>query len=84
MTDHLRVTGALGCIGAWTVRSLVRAGLCAVVFDLGAALCRLRLIITEDELSRVAFVHGDIADFSQVEQVTNEYDITHVIYLAGL
>ncbi len=85
MTDHaFLVTGALGCIGAWTVRNLVRAGLRAVVFDLGADLRRLRLIMTEDELSRVAFARGDIADFSQVERVMDEYDITYVIHLAGL
>ena len=34
-TERFLVTGALGCIGAWTVRQLVREGVPVVAFDLG-------------------------------------------------
>lgn len=78
------VTGALGCIGAWTVRNLVQQGTRTVVFDLGTDTRRLKLIMTPDELAQVTFVKGDITDFSQVENVVNSNDITHVIHLAGL
>jgi UDP-glucuronate 4-epimerase len=78
------VTGALGCIGAWTVRNLVQADRRTVVFDLGEDTRRLRLIMTPDELSRVTFVRGDITDFSQVQKVMNDHEVTHVIHLAGL
>ena len=44
------VTGALGCIGAWVVRNLVREGTNVTVFDLGTDPHRLRLILTADEL----------------------------------
>jgi len=78
------VTGALGCIGAWTVRNLVQAGERVVSFDLGDDPRRLRLLMTPQELDRVAFVRGDITDFSQVLRVMRDHDVTHVIHLAGL
>lgn len=78
------VTGALGCIGAWTVRNLVQDGTRTVVFDLGEDRRRLQLIMTPDELASVTFVRGDITDFAQVERAFNDHDITHVIHLAGL
>jgi nucleoside-diphosphate-sugar epimerase len=78
------VTGALGCIGAWTVRNLVKSGTRTVVFDLGNDVRRLRLIMTPEELAQVTFVQGDITDFKQVDAVMNEHDITHVVHLAGL
>ena len=34
--DRFLITGALGCIGAWTVRNLVREETPVVVFDLRA------------------------------------------------
>lgn len=78
------VTGALGCIGAWTVRNLVKSGARTVVFDLGKDVRRLNLIMTPDELAQVTFVQGDITDFAQVDKVMNEHDVTHVVHLAGL
>ncbi len=78
------VTGALGCIGAWTVRNLVQAGVPTVVFDLGTDRRRLRLILTDDELAQVTFVQGDVTDLPQVERVMADYGISHVIHLAGM
>ena len=34
-SERFLVTGALGCIGAWTVRALVRDGADVTAFDLG-------------------------------------------------
>jgi nucleoside-diphosphate-sugar epimerase len=78
------VTGALGCIGAWTVRNLARSDTRTVVFDLGTDVRRLKLIMTDDEIARVTLVKGDITDFAQVDRAMNEHDVTHVIHLAGL
>jgi UDP-glucuronate 4-epimerase len=83
-TDRFLITGALGCIGAWTVRNLVRDGIPTVVFDLGRDPRRLKLILTPDELARVTFVHGDITDLSVLEQALDAHAITHVIHLAAL
>ena len=84
MSESFLVTGALGCIGAWTLRNLVHAGVRATAFDLGEDLRRLRLIMSDEEIARVNFVRGDITDFAQVEAVLNANAITHVIHLAGL
>lgn len=78
------VTGALGCIGAWTVRALVGEGFPVVAFDLGSDARRLRLIMTDDELAAVSFVRGDITDIASVEAALDASAITNVIHLAAL
>jgi nucleoside-diphosphate-sugar epimerase len=78
------VTGALGCIGAWTVATLVREGADVVAFDLGTDDRRLRLIASPDEIGRVEFVQGDITDLATVERVLAAHDVTHVVHLAAL
>lgn len=82
--DHFLITGALGCIGAWTVRNLVREGTPVAVFDLASDPRRLRLIMTDEELARVTFVTGDITDLETLERALDDHAITHVIHLAAL
>ena len=82
--ERFLVTGALGCIGAWTVRGLVRDGAQVVALDLGNDTRRLRLIMTPDELAAVTFVTGDITDLAAVEGVLDAQRITNVIHLAAL
>ena len=84
MADNFLITGALGCIGAWTVRNLLREGADVTVFDLDSEPRRLRLVLTDDEITRVNFVTGDITDMSCLETALDTNDITHVIHLAGL
>jgi UDP-glucuronate 4-epimerase len=86
MTDGERflVTGALGCIGAWTVRALVRENVPVVAFDLGRDRRRLAQITTPDELDRVDFVVGDITDLATLTRTLEEHDVTNVIHLAAL
>ena len=47
--EHFLVTGALGCIGAWTVASLVRDSTRVTTFDLGNDPYRLRYLMTDEE-----------------------------------
>jgi UDP-glucuronate 4-epimerase len=82
--DRFLITGALGCIGAWTVRNLVREGTPVVVFDLASDPRRLKLIMSDDELVRVTFVTGDITDLEALERALDEHAITRVIHLAAL
>jgi UDP-glucuronate 4-epimerase len=82
--ERFLVTGALGCIGAWTVRALVRDGVPVVAFDLGSDPRRLRLIMTDGELAGVTFVRGDITDLASVEAALDTNAITNVIHLAAL
>jgi UDP-glucuronate 4-epimerase len=82
--ERFLVTGAMGCIGAWTVRELVRSGTPVVGFDLGRDPRRLALIMHPDEVAQVTLVRGDITDLTALERALDEHDITNVIHLAAL
>jgi UDP-glucuronate 4-epimerase len=82
--ERFFVTGALGCIGAWTVRQLVREGVPVVAFDLGRDPRRIAVIVEPDELARVEFVAGDITDLDALERALEEHAITNVVHLAAL
>ncbi len=82
--ERFLITGALGCIGAWTVRNLAREGTPVIVFDLASDPRRLTLIMSDEELARVTFVNGDITNLEALERTLDEYAITHVIHLAAL
>lgn len=78
------VTGALGCLGAWTIRELLGAGAPVVGFDLGTDAYRLRELMSADEVAGVTLVQGDITSREEVERALDEHEITHVIHLAAL
>lgn len=82
--ERFLVTGALGCIGAWTVRTLVREGVPVVVFDLGRDTRRLQQIMTREELAAVTLHAGDITDLASLESALDEHGITSLIHLAAL
>lgn len=84
MAEQFLVTGALGCLGAWVVRNLVREGVGATVLDVGGSMHRLRLIMTDDEIGRVQFITGDITDLAVVENAVRQSNATHIIHLAAL
>jgi nucleoside-diphosphate-sugar epimerase len=78
------VTGALGCIGAWTVYHLLKQDEHVVSFDLFEHGHRLDLLLTPDEQRGITFVRGDLADFAQVKDAFQRHGITHVVHLAAL
>ena len=82
--ERFLVTGALGCIGAWVVRNLVREGVPVTVYDLGGSQHRLKLIMSDDELSHVEFFQGDVTNLNAIEHVLQGSGTTHIIHLAGL
>jgi nucleoside-diphosphate-sugar epimerase len=84
MGERFLVTGATGCIGAWTVRNLVREGVYTCALVRSDSLHRLKLIMSEKELSDVVFVRGDITDLNAVEHALSESRITHIIHLAAM
>jgi nucleoside-diphosphate-sugar epimerase len=78
------VTGGTGCLGAWVVRRLLDAGDRPVVFSRGDDLHRLRLLLTEDELQKVAFERGDVSEGSSVEAALDNHPVSAVIHLGAL
>lgn len=74
------VTGALGCIGAWTIKQLAEEGATVTGFDLGTNDSRVRAI-TDAE---VEVIRGDIGDRAVLDCVLDEREVTHVVHLAAL
>jgi UDP-glucuronate 4-epimerase len=82
--ERFLITGALGCIGAWSCGQLVREDVPVVVYDLGTNTERLQLVLSPDELDRLTLVAGDVTDLDQLERTIAEHGITHVIHLAAM
>jgi UDP-glucuronate 4-epimerase len=81
MTDErFLVTGALGCIGAWTCAALAEEGVDVVGYDLGDDDRRLRLA----GAAGIPLERGDITDVHALERVLDERRISHVVHLAAL
>jgi UDP-glucose 4-epimerase len=62
------VSGAMGCIGAWTLYHLVQRGESIVSFDISDNRSRLNLLLSPDEQAKIEFVKGDLTDKAQVQE----------------
>jgi len=78
------VTGAHGFIGAWIVKRLLAEDAGVVIFDRSPDVRRLRLIMSDDEISRPRFVGGDIGDQEVLARTVAHHAVTHIVHLAGL
>ena len=78
------VTGALGALGAWAVRSLLDRGQEVVTYDLGGSDHRLRLALSGEEVDALPRIDGDVTDLDHLERVIDEHEVTNVIHLAAL
>jgi nucleoside-diphosphate-sugar epimerase len=82
--ERFLVTGAVGCIGAWVLRNLVREGVPVAALDRDTRRHRLPLVLGDDEIARIQFLQGDISDYAAVEYALKESHATRVIHLAAL
>jgi nucleoside-diphosphate-sugar epimerase len=82
--ERFLVTGALGCIGSWTVKRLADEGVPVTTYDLPGDPYRMRLIMDDEAIGKVTFAQGDITDEARFEEVVRENGITHIIHLAAL
>jgi UDP-glucuronate 4-epimerase len=78
------VTGALGCLGAWTLKALLDLGEEPIGYDLGSDDARLRLVLSEEERARITLVEGDVTDATAVGRALDDQGITNVVHLAAL
>ena len=83
MSERFLVTGALGCIGSWACRQLVREGADVIALDAGGSDHRLRQILEPDELAGLARVDCDITDLTRLSSIVAD-GVTHVVHLAAL
>lgn len=84
MAERFLVTGAMGCIGAWTVKQLCDEGVAVWTYDLPGTPHRWRLIMDDATIARVGVVAGDIADERLFERTVVDKGITHLVHLAAL
>jgi len=82
--ERVLVTGALGCLGAWTACALLRAGADVVGFDLGSDPSRLHEVMEPEEVARVKLVQGDVTHGDDLARVLDSEAVTRVIHLAAL
>lgn len=78
------VTGAGGCIGAWTVAILRRSNVPLVAFDLRDDRRRPGLLLGEEAVKELAWETGDITDASRLQDICSRQGIRSIIHLAGL
>lgn len=81
MAEHFFVTGADGCIGAWTVRLLLDEGVEVTTYDIGHNDDRHRLVSGGAPLN-FRRIRGDIVDRDAVASAMSGAD--RVIHLAAL
>ncbi len=85
MAERTLVTGAMGCLGAWTLKALLDLGEEPVAFDLpGADDARVRLVLTDEERGRVTFVEGDVTDGVALGSALDDHEVTNVVHLAAM
>jgi UDP-glucuronate 4-epimerase len=84
LTERTLVTGALGCLGAWTLKALLDLGEEPVGFDLGSDDARLRVVLPDEERARVTLVEGDVTDLDAVGAALDDHGITNVVHLAAM
>jgi UDP-glucuronate 4-epimerase len=82
--EHFLVTGAGGCIGAWVLRNLVRAGVAVTALDRDERHHRLPLLLNHEEISQIHFIQGDISDYPVVEKAIEQSGADRIIHLAAL
>ena len=84
-SERWLVTGALGCLGAWTVATLAREGAAVVALDLGSD---RRAPAPDREQGRArrpsTFVQGDITEPKTISHTVADHGITHIVHLAAL
>ncbi len=78
------LTGGYGCIGSWITRHLLERGDEVWIYDLKHDPHRLRLILEPDQIRKIGFVPGDVTDLAKLKQAIGDYQITHLVHLAGL
>jgi nucleoside-diphosphate-sugar epimerase len=82
--ERYLVTGAYGCIGAWTIRALLAAGANVTALDLADGSPRLSLVLDDERDPRLHREVGDITDLGALERVIDEHGVTRIIHLAAL
>ena len=83
-TGPVLITGAGGCIGAWTIAMLLKNNIDVIACDLTNNKKRPELLIDSQDLSKVPWIEGDISDTESVLNTIEKYKPESIIHLAAL
>lgn len=78
------VTGAGGCLGAWTLGILRNSGVPAIAFDLADDRRRPALVMGDEAASEIVWETGDITDREGFEAIVRRHEVQAIIHYAGL
>jgi nucleoside-diphosphate-sugar epimerase len=78
------ITGAGGCIGSWALALLTHAGVPCAAFDLTEDKKRPRLLLSDNELTKVQWFTGDVSDADTVRKAIQASGARAIIHLAAL
>ena len=84
MAIRYLVTGAAGCVGAWTMKLLIERGVDVIGADLAPESRRLRLVAGDEIAADARLVGLDITDREAVRSLVETEGITHIVHLAAL
>ncbi len=84
MSNKYFVTGATGCIGGWVVKNLVESGKEVSVLSRSGGLEKLRLIMDEKDIAKVAILKADLIDYDAMKSWIERRKVTKIIHLAAM
>ncbi|MGD2102440.1 MAG: NAD(P)-dependent oxidoreductase [Acidimicrobiia bacterium] len=82
--NSVLVTGALGCIGSWTVSQLVEKGIRVVALDPSDDDRRLEYLLSSELMDGVRRTRTGIGDLAALERIIADNDVDRIIHLAAL
>ena len=78
------ITGGTGLIGAYIAKLLVREGERVALYDVSPRPEILDMLLTKEEMGRVALVHGDINDLPHLMRTVKEHRASKIVHMAGI
>ncbi|WP_421849688.1 NAD-dependent epimerase/dehydratase family protein [Oricola sp.] len=78
------VTGAGGCLGAWTVAILQASGVPVVAADLREDRYRAELVMGREAAAALTWETSNVTDFRALTQLVEKHDIRAIVHYAGL
>lgn len=78
------VTGAGGCLGAWTLAVLQASGVPVVASDLRDDRYRPGLVMGPDAAAELEWEYCDVTDAEALQQLIEKHNIRAIIHYAGL
>ena len=78
------VTGAGGCLGAWTMAVLSRSGVECIGLDLSSDRKRPGLLMGDSAADALDWETGDITQYEPLLAIAKKYGIKAIIHYAGL